>query len=106
MNVSLMLATTKYSVVYNIPKSNWHHFLVTWSHVSGLTLYEDGVKVSHGTKENKNHIPNALRKIFVGHGTVNNGTQLHDLRFWQFKLSEFDAKNLFSPSEYFNNLYH
>ena len=104
MNVSLMLSTMRYFLVYSIPKSNWHHYLVTWSHVSGLMLYEDGVKVSDGAKESKGHIENSLRKIFVGHGTVNNGTQLHDLRFWQFKLSEFDAKNLFSPSEDFNNL--
>ena len=99
MNVSLMLPTFRYSLTYDITTYGWHNYLITWSLTSGLVLYEDGVSVSQGNKEQKSHTEQALQKIFVGYDTRNNDTQLHELKFWQIRLSEFDAKNLFSPGE-------
>ena len=100
LNISLMLTTMRYSIEYSIPQTNWHHFLITWSQNLGLVLYENGVRVFNGTHESKNHGLNQQPRIFVGYDTVNSNTQLHDLRLWRFRLSDNDAKNLFSPGKF------
>ena len=85
-----------YNLKYAIATAGWYHFVITWSTASGLVLYKNGAKVVDGSKRGQLHAFPSSSDISIGSETVNNGTQLHDLRLWNIKLSGYDATTLFS----------
>ena len=103
MYATVVTASKQYIAYYLHPsvieKNVWNHYAITWSAVSGISIYKDGALLSAAkSTANGGFSQGLLRKIRIGTDTDKyKDEQVHDLKFWSFKLSAGEILDLYSP---------
>ena len=100
---AIVVTTNKQYIAYYshpsvIEKFVWNHYAITWSAVSGVSIFKDGaLLLANNSTTTGSFSQDTLRKIRLGTDTDKyKDEQVHDLRFWSFKLSPGEILDLHS----------